>query len=81
MASSFSSYDSSFSSPAKYFWYATIGLAHHLGLAVVAEGVETPGQRDFLAGLACDMCQGFLFSRPLSHSAATAWLLSAAAEA
>ncbi|HAU57249.1 MAG TPA: hypothetical protein DCW87_06545, partial [Comamonadaceae bacterium] len=57
---------------------ATIGLAHHLGLAVVAEGVETPGQRDFLAGLACDMCQGYLFSRPLSHSAATQWLLAAA---
>ena len=57
---------------------ATISLAHHLGLAVVAEGVETPGQRDFLAGLACDMCQGYLFSRPLSHSAATQWLLAAA---
>lgn len=57
---------------------ATIGLAHHLGLAVVAEGVETPGQHDFLKGLGCDMCQGYLFSRPLSHGAVTQWLLDAA---
>ena len=56
---------------------ATISLAHHLGLAVVAEGVETPGQRDFLVGLACDMCQGYLFSRPLSHRAVTQWLQAA----
>jgi len=56
---------------------ATIGLAHHLGLAVVAEGVETQGQRDFLAGLDCDVCQGYLFCRPLSQDAITPWLHAA----
>ena len=74
MASSFSSYDSSFSSPAKYFWYAAIGLAHHLGLAVVAEGVETDGQHAFLQSLGCDMCQGYLFSRPQPLEALRQWL-------
>jgi diguanylate cyclase (GGDEF)-like protein/PAS domain S-box-containing protein len=42
-----------------------IGLAHALGLAVVAEGVETQAQRDFLARLDCDQAQGFLIGRPV----------------
>jgi diguanylate cyclase (GGDEF)-like protein/PAS domain S-box-containing protein len=45
---------------------ATIGLAHTLGIAVVAEGVETEAQRYFLASVhRCDFLQGYLFSRPL----------------
>ena len=44
---------------------SVIRLAHGLGLAVVAEGVETEAQREFLARRECDYMQGFLFSRPL----------------
>lgn len=42
-----------------------IGLAHDLGLRVVAEGVETPEQRELLAAGGCDLMQGFLFHPPL----------------
>jgi diguanylate cyclase (GGDEF)-like protein len=45
---------------------AVIDLAHALSLWVVAEGVETEAQRDLLAGLGCDLMQGYLFSRAVS---------------
>jgi PAS domain S-box-containing protein/diguanylate cyclase (GGDEF)-like protein len=41
---------------------AVIAMAHGLGLTVVAEGVETQGQLDLLAGLGCDLVQGWLYS-------------------
>jgi len=44
---------------------AIIGMAHNLGLKVVAEGVETREELAFLLAHNCDACQGFLFSRPL----------------
>lgn len=44
---------------------ATIVLAHSLGLDLVAEGVETEAQRDYLKNLGCDLFQGFLYSKPL----------------
>ena len=44
---------------------AMIVMAHKLGLKVVAEGIETAGQRDLLTALGCDYGQGFLFSRPV----------------
>jgi diguanylate cyclase (GGDEF)-like protein/PAS domain S-box-containing protein len=46
---------------------ALIVLAHELGMKVVAEGVETPDQRDLLTAAGCDYGQGFLFSKPLSE--------------
>jgi diguanylate cyclase (GGDEF)-like protein len=42
-----------------------IALAETMSLAVIAEGVETEGQRDFLADLGCVAYQGYLFSKPL----------------
>jgi diguanylate cyclase (GGDEF)-like protein len=45
---------------------AILMMAQALGLEVVAEGVETEEQREFLAMLGCDEIQGFLFSRPIS---------------
>ena len=42
---------------------AVIAMAHGLRLSVVAEGVETAGQLGLLAGLGCDLVQGWLFSR------------------
>ena len=44
---------------------ATIALAHNLRLQVVAEGVETPAQRDLLVGHGCDFLQGYLYSKPV----------------
>ena len=42
-----------------------IALGHSLGLNVIAEGVETAGQRDFLARSGCLHYQGYLYSRPI----------------
>jgi len=42
-----------------------IALAHALGLAVVAKGVETQAQKDLLVRLACDQAQGLLIGRPV----------------
>ncbi|WP_445168839.1 sensor domain-containing phosphodiesterase [Mycolicibacterium sp. Dal123E01] len=47
---------------------AVVGLGHSLGLAVVAEGVETAEQADLLRGMGCKLAQGYLFGRPTSAS-------------
>lgn len=43
-----------------------ISLGKSMGLAVIAEGVETEAQREFLANQGCDAYQGYLFSRPIA---------------
>ncbi len=51
-----------------------VALAHSLGLSVIAEGVETAAQRDFLAQHGCSAYQGYFFSRPLNASAFEAFV-------
>jgi EAL domain-containing protein (putative c-di-GMP-specific phosphodiesterase class I) len=46
---------------------------------VVAEGVETQGQRDVLLGLGCDELQGFFYARPMRANAVLGWSLDEAA--
>ena len=46
-----------------------IGLAHSLGIQVVAEGVETSAQLSFLTAQQCDAMQGYYFSKPLPAAA------------
>lgn len=55
---------------------ATLSMAHDLGLHVVAEGVETPAQRDFLRRHGCDVFQGWLYSKALRPEDLVAWLRS-----
>lgn len=45
---------------------AIIQLAHSLGCRVLAEGVETKAQGDYLRSQGCDLVQGFFFGRPMS---------------
>lgn len=52
---------------------AIIAMAHSLNLEVVAEGVETEEQLDFLRAHRCDLGQGFLFSRPVPAEDIPAW--------
>ncbi len=45
---------------------AVIVMGHSLNLHIIAEGVETEAQFEFLKEMSCDVIQGFLFSMPLS---------------
>jgi EAL domain-containing protein (putative c-di-GMP-specific phosphodiesterase class I) len=53
---------------------AIISMAHSLGLEVVAEGVETEEQWEYLRELKCDTVQGYLFSKPLPAAEVAAML-------
>jgi EAL domain-containing protein (putative c-di-GMP-specific phosphodiesterase class I) len=48
-------------------------MCRDLGVLVVAEGIETPAERDTLVGLGCDKLQGFLFARPAAGFPAVSW--------
>ena len=52
----------------------TIEIGHELGMKVVAEGVETEAQLDFLRVNGCDIAQGYFFSRPLPANDLLNWL-------
>ena len=53
---------------------STIGLAHDLGLTVVAEGIEDQATWNLLAELGCDVGQGYFVSRPMPAAALGVWL-------
>src|SRR5262249_33917150 len=55
-----------------------IMMAHALGKRVVAEGIETSDQLDFLRERRCDLAQGFYLARPLTAPAMTELLLAQA---
>jgi len=56
-----------------------IDMAHTLGFTVVAEGVESGPQADFLRSLGCEHAQGFLFARPMPVADFTAHMAGARA--
>ena len=53
-----------------------VALGQSLGLSVIAEGVETAGQRDFLESSGCHAYQGYFFSRPLPLEAFETYVAS-----
>ena len=53
--------------------HSIIGLAHSLGVKVVAEGIEKEEHMDYLRQARCDYGQGYLFAQPLTAENATAW--------
>ena len=55
-----------------------LSLAHELGFAPIAEGVETEAQLDELRRLECKMAQGFLFAKPMTLADALAFASSGA---
>jgi diguanylate cyclase (GGDEF)-like protein/PAS domain S-box-containing protein len=54
---------------------AIVMLGHALDMSVIAEGVETPQQLEYLTSLGCDVIQGYLFSPPLSTESFTELLM------
>ncbi|MEM7435209.1 MAG: EAL domain-containing protein [Myxococcota bacterium] len=51
-----------------------IGLGQNLGLEVIAEGVETENQREYMRQHGCDIAQGYLYARPEPVDVLTSWL-------
>ena len=61
------------SAEARSIAVAIVKMAHTLDLRVVAEGVETEAQRDWLVQMGCDELQGYLFAKPMSPTALGIW--------
>lgn len=57
-----------------------INMCHHLGMRVVAEGVETESQLNFLRDAGCDYIQGYYFSKPLPEAEFKEFLAKCKAE-
>jgi len=53
---------------------AIVALGRTLGLSIIAEGIETPGQLERLRGLGCEFGQGYLFARPVDADAIARFL-------
>ncbi|RMF17526.1 MAG: EAL domain-containing protein [Gammaproteobacteria bacterium] len=60
---------------------AIIGLGRNLGMACIAEGVETAEQLAVLRALGCQLSQGYYFARPQDAATMTAWLKDSSVEA
>jgi diguanylate cyclase len=53
---------------------ASVGLAHSLGMRLVAEGVEDAEAVPLLMSAGCDLAQGWYFARPMAHADLLGWL-------
>lgn len=53
---------------------AIVVLGKNLHYQIVAEGVETQAQADYLKSLGCDLVQGYLYAKPMSEQALQAWV-------
>jgi EAL domain-containing protein (putative c-di-GMP-specific phosphodiesterase class I) len=53
---------------------AIVAMGRSLGLRVIAEGVETEAQADFLQSIECDESQGYLYARPMMINDFETWL-------
>jgi EAL domain-containing protein (putative c-di-GMP-specific phosphodiesterase class I) len=53
---------------------SVIGLAHELGIEVIAEGVEDEATMNALAALGCDQVQGYFIGRPMDLAKLLDWL-------
>ncbi|MFQ6333673.1 EAL domain-containing protein [Methylophilus sp. 3sh_L] len=53
---------------------AIVVLGKNLHYQIVAEGVETEAQADYLKSLGCDLVQGFLYAKPMTAQALQAWV-------
>jgi EAL domain-containing protein (putative c-di-GMP-specific phosphodiesterase class I) len=54
--------------------FAVVSLLRNLDKTIIAEGIETEFQEDFLDGLSCDFGQGYLYSKPMPEDEVIAFL-------